>query len=129
MVQPGRTFMPAMAWPLTSGITRGTPSVMRNADELSTTVQPASDAMGAYFLEMPPPAEKSAMSQSPKLRRRDSLSAQIRPRCQRSFGLAVSVRADETAAHSVVHRAHRGCAAAAIRSSGGAGVRSSGAAA
>ena len=31
------------------------------------TVQPAAEAMGAYFLEMEPPAEKSAMSQPLKL--------------------------------------------------------------
>ena len=30
-------------------------------------VQPAAEAMGAYFLEMEPPAEKSAMSQPLKL--------------------------------------------------------------
>lgn len=42
---------------------------MRKQDELSTTVQPASDAMGANFLEMEPPAEKSAMSTPLKLRK------------------------------------------------------------
>lgn len=55
---------------LISGTTSGTPSVMRKAEELSTTVQPAAAATGAYFLEMDPPAEKSAMSQPLKLRGR-----------------------------------------------------------
>lgn len=59
--------MPAMASEFTSGITSGTPSVIRNAEELSTTVHPASDAIGANFFVTEPPAEKSAMSQSPKL--------------------------------------------------------------
>ena len=35
---------------------------MRKAEELSTTTAPAFTAMGANFLEMPPPAENSAMS-------------------------------------------------------------------
>src|SRR5660397_224351 len=35
---------------------------MRQAEELSTTTQPASRAMGAYSLETAPPAEKRAMS-------------------------------------------------------------------
>ncbi len=48
--------------PLISGITSGTPSAMRKADELSTTTAPALTAIGANFLEMPPPAENSAMS-------------------------------------------------------------------
>lgn len=51
-----------------SGTTSGTPSVMRKAEELSTTVQPAAAAPGAYFFEMEPPAEKRAMSQPSKLR-------------------------------------------------------------
>jgi hypothetical protein len=49
-------------------MTSGTPSSMRKAEELSTTVHPAAEARGAYFLEMEPPAEKSAMSTSEKLR-------------------------------------------------------------
>mmetsp|Transcript_34365 Transcript_34365/g.86422 ORF Transcript_34365/g.86422 Transcript_34365/m.86422 type:complete len:266 (-) Transcript_34365:317-1114(-) len=52
----------AMASGFTSGITRGTPSVMRKADELSTTKHPFSAAMGPKVLEMDPPAENSAMS-------------------------------------------------------------------
>ena len=52
---------------LTSGMTSGTPSVMRKAEELSTTVQPAAEARGAYFLLIEPPAEKSAMSTPAKL--------------------------------------------------------------
>ena len=62
MMPPLPNFMPAIASGLTSGMTRGTPSVMRNALLLSTTVHPTSEAMGAYFLEMEPPAEKRAMS-------------------------------------------------------------------
>ena len=48
-------------------ITSGTPSVMRKAEELSTTVQPAAEEMGAYFLEMEPPALNRAMSRPSKL--------------------------------------------------------------
>ena len=59
---PLPTLMLPTAPGLTSGMTSGTPSVMRNADELSTTVQPASDAAGANFLEMEPPAENRAKS-------------------------------------------------------------------
>lgn len=61
------TFMPFIASALTSGITKGTPSVMRKAEELSTTVHPASDAIGANFWVTEPPAENNAISQSPKL--------------------------------------------------------------
>lgn len=67
MMPPLPAFMPAIAWGLTSGMTSGTSGTMRNALLLSTTVQPAAEAMGAYFLEMEPPAEKSAMSQPLKL--------------------------------------------------------------
>ena len=63
-ITPWPNFMPAMASGLTSGMTSGTPSVIRNADELSTTVQPASEAIGANFFEIEPPAENSAMSTS-----------------------------------------------------------------
>src|SRR6267378_3263901 len=47
---------------LISGITSGTFGSMRKADELSTTTAPALTAMGVNFLEMPPPAENSAIS-------------------------------------------------------------------
>src|SRR5229473_2762101 len=47
---------------LISGITSGTFGSMRKADELSTTTAPAFTAMGVNFLEMPPPAENSAIS-------------------------------------------------------------------
>src|SRR5436190_4058265 len=47
---------------LISGMTSGTPGSMRNADELSTTTAPAFTAIGAKFLEMPLPAENSAIS-------------------------------------------------------------------
>src|ERR1700704_2074938 len=47
---------------LISGITSGTFGSMRKADELSTTTAPAFTAMGANFLETPPPAENSAIS-------------------------------------------------------------------
>lgn len=56
-----------MASGLTSGMTSGTPSVMRKALELSTTVAPAAEATAAYFLLMEPPAEKRAMSTPLKL--------------------------------------------------------------
>ena len=59
---PEPTFIPLIASGFTSGITNGTPSVMRNALELSTTKHPFSTAIGPNFLEMDPPAEKSAMS-------------------------------------------------------------------
>ena len=62
---PFPAFMPRMACGLISGTTSGTPSVMRKADELSTTVAPAADASGANSLEMEPPAENRAMSTSP----------------------------------------------------------------
>ena len=52
----------AIASGFTSGITNGMPSVIRNADELSTTKQPLLAAMGPNFLEMEPPAEKRAIS-------------------------------------------------------------------
>ena len=63
---PFPAFMPFIASGLISGMTRGTPSVMRKAEELSTTVAPAAEASGANFLEIEPPAENSAMSTSPK---------------------------------------------------------------
>ena len=52
----------AMRRALISGITSGTFGSIRNADELSTTTAPALTAIGANFLEMPPPAENSAIS-------------------------------------------------------------------
>ena len=42
--------------------TSGTPSSMRNAEELSTTTAPAATACGANSREIPPPALKSAIS-------------------------------------------------------------------
>ena len=53
---------------LISGITSGTFGSMRKADELSTTTAPAFTAIGANFLEMPLPAENSAMSTPSKER-------------------------------------------------------------
>ena len=47
---------------LISGTTSGTSSSMRKADELSMTTQPAAAAEGANSFEIPPPAEKRAMS-------------------------------------------------------------------
>jgi len=67
MMPPLPAFMPAIASGFTSGTTRGTPSVMRNADELSTTVAPAAAATGAKSRDTSPPAEKSAMSTPAKL--------------------------------------------------------------
>ena len=51
-----------MWWALISGITSGTFGSMRKAEELSTTTAPAFTAIGVNFLEMPPPAENSAIS-------------------------------------------------------------------
>ena len=47
---------------LISGMTSGTFGSIRKAEELSTTTAPAFTAIGANLLEMPPPAENSAMS-------------------------------------------------------------------
>ena len=70
MMPPLPAFMPFIASGFTSGTTSGTPFVMRNAEELSTTVAPAALAAGAKSREMSPPAEKSAMSTPEKLRDR-----------------------------------------------------------
>ena len=47
---------------LTSAITSGTSSCMRQKDELSTTTAPASANRGAHSSLTPPPAENSARS-------------------------------------------------------------------
>src|SRR3954467_10046483 len=47
---------------LISGMTSGTSGSIRKAEELSTTTAPDFTAIGAYFFEMPLPAENSAMS-------------------------------------------------------------------
>src|SRR5437868_7563905 len=47
---------------LISGITSGTSGSIRKAEELSTTTAPDLTAIGAYFFEMLPPAENSAIS-------------------------------------------------------------------
>ena len=47
---------------LTSGTTRGTSSSIRKTLLLSTTMQFFETAIGAYFLEISPPAEKIAKS-------------------------------------------------------------------
>src|SRR5258706_4035850 len=68
--QLGLAIMPlwlARASGLISGMTRGTPGSIRNAEELSTTTAPARAAMGANFLEMEPPALKKAISTPWKL--------------------------------------------------------------
>ena len=51
-----------MRLPLISGITSGTFGSIRKAEELSITTAPAFTAAGENFLEVPPPAENSAMS-------------------------------------------------------------------
>lgn len=51
----------------TSGMMSGTPSVIRKAELLSTTMVPAAAAMGPNFLLMEPPALNRAMSTSLKL--------------------------------------------------------------
>ncbi len=66
VVQFGLAMMPlrasAMASGLTSLTTSGTSGSIRQADELSTTVAPASAKRGASAREVVAPAEKSAMS-------------------------------------------------------------------
>src|SRR5690242_2537603 len=52
----------AMRLPLTSLTTSGTSGSIRQADELSITVAPASANRGAITLDADPPIEKSAMS-------------------------------------------------------------------
>jgi hypothetical protein len=47
MMPPPPAFMPAIASGLISGMTSGTPSVIRKQLLLSTTVQPLAEAMGA----------------------------------------------------------------------------------
>ena len=76
---PFPAFIPFIAPGLISGITRGTPSVMRKAEELSTTVAPAADAKGANFFEFDPPAEKRAMSTSPKESSVSSSTVRVAP--------------------------------------------------
>ena len=61
-IPPPPARIPAIACALISGTTSGTPSVMRKAEELSTTTAPAAEAAGAKRLDWSPPAEKSAMS-------------------------------------------------------------------
>ena len=50
---------------LTSATTSGTSSCMRQKDELSTTMAPASAKRGAHSSLTPEPAEKSARSKPP----------------------------------------------------------------
>ena len=59
-------WCPRAAAGFTSGTTRGTSGSMRKALELSTTTAPARAASGAKRRDMPPPAEKSAMSMPEK---------------------------------------------------------------
>jgi hypothetical protein len=80
-----------MAWGLISGTTSGTPSSMRNAEELSMTTAPAFTAMGAKRLEMPLPAENNAMSTPSKLA---SVSSSIRRSRPRNFWVLPTERAD-----------------------------------
>ena len=56
-----------MSCGFTSGTTSGTPSVMRNAEELSTMIAPADTHAWAYCLLIAPPAENSAISTPLKL--------------------------------------------------------------
>ena len=68
--QLGLAMMPlwsAIRRALISGTTSGMAGSARKALELSTTTAPAFTAMGAYCLEMPEPAENSAMSTPSKL--------------------------------------------------------------
>ncbi len=81
--QFGLAMMPLwsrMRLPLTSGITSGTFGSMRKAEELSTTTAPALTAIGANFLEMPLPAENSAMSTPSKARSVSSSMTTFWPR-------------------------------------------------
>ncbi len=64
VVQLGLATMPfgveSRAAALTSGTTSGTSGSMRHAEELSTTMAPASATRGARRFDAAPPAEKSA---------------------------------------------------------------------
>src|SRR6185437_2634008 len=65
---------------LISGITSGTFGSMRKAEELSTTIAPDLTAAGANFLEMPLPAENSAISTPSKERSETSSITTFWPR-------------------------------------------------
>ena len=71
---------------LISGTTSGTSGSMRKAEELSTTTAPAFTAIGANFLEMPLPAENSAISTPLNERSVSSSMTIFSPR--KSIGLA-----------------------------------------
>ena len=66
VVQFGLATMPAgissRSSGFTSATTSGTSSCMRHCEELSITMAPASANLGAHCFDVPPPAEKIAMS-------------------------------------------------------------------
>ena len=64
---------------LTPATTSGTPGSMRHCDELSTTTAPRATASGASCAEVPPPAEKSAMSTPSKASGVATSTGQSRP--------------------------------------------------
>ncbi len=70
VVQLGLAMMPSSAAAtspgFTSETTSGTRSSIRQADELSTTVAPASATRGAHSFEVEPPAENRATSRPAK---------------------------------------------------------------
>ena len=66
VVQFGLATMPlgieSRAWALTSGTTNGTAGSMRQAEELSITIGPASAIWGDSRLDVLPPADIKTMS-------------------------------------------------------------------
>ena len=61
-----RLVYPAMAWPLTSGTTRGTSGSMRKCEVLSMTTAPAAAARGLCTAETLAPGEDSTISMPAK---------------------------------------------------------------
>ncbi len=78
--QFGLAMMPscaAAASGLISGITSGTAGSIRKAEELSTTTAPLFAAAGPSARDVPPPAEKKAMSMPLKTSRRGHLDRDL----------------------------------------------------
>lgn len=71
---------PATSSPLISGTTRGTFSVNRNADELSTTTAPEFTATGTNSLEIVAPALKNTTSMQLKESTVSALTSSSSPR-------------------------------------------------
>src|ERR1041384_6009698 len=94
VVQFGLAMMPLCRFTsaaLISGITSGTAASIRNALELSMTMQPFFAAMGAKSLEMPAPALNNAMSMPLKESLVSSLTVMS---CPRNLSFFPTERAD-----------------------------------